>query len=480
MLVWGEMKILNRREPFILFLGDLTLFFLSLWIALAIRYAGMPSFVLIKQHIIPFAALFILWIFVFFIAGLYEKHTLVFKSKLPALILNIQIINSLIAVLFFYLIPFFGITPKTVLFVHLIVSFALIVVWRVVLVERLGFRHRDNAILIGAGRAGVVSRTSVDIARSDFAESTARHDFAKSEMQELKEEVNGNERYNFIFISSVDLDQLDGIAFQEEVVEKVYSENISSIVIDLKHEKANSILPSLYNLIFSNVRFLDMYKVYEEVFDRIPLSLVGYNWFLENISFSPHTMYDVLKRIMDVVIAGILCVLSLVVYPFVIFAIKIEDGAPVFIKQERIGEGNRTIYLWKFRSMRGSDKGVWLSEKDARVTKVGRFIRKTRIDELPQLWNVVKGDISLIGPRPDIVDLGKKLAHKLPYYTVRNLIKPGLSGWAQLKQVAPPQSLEETRTRLAYDLYYLKNRSFLLDLVIALKTIKVLLMRTGR
>ena len=446
------MEILNRREPVILFLGDLVLFSLSLWIALAIRYAVFPSVGLVNQHILPFALLFVLWAFVFFIAGLYEKHTLVFKSKLPSLILNIQIINSLIAVLFFYLIPFFGITPKTVLFVHLIVSFVLIVVWRVVLFQRFGFRHRDNAILIGAG----------------------------PEMKELREEVNGNERYNLTFISSVDLDQLDGIAFQEEVVEKVYSENVSSIVIDLKHEKANSILPSLYNLIFSNVRFLDMYKVYEEVFDRIPLSLVGYNWFLENISFSPHTMYDAMKRIMDVFIAGILGILFLVVYPFVILAIKIEDGGLAFIKQERIGEGNRIIHLWKFRSMRGNDKGVWLSEEDSRITKVGYFIRRTRIDELPQLWNVVKGDISLIGPRPDIVDLGKKLAHELPYYTVRNLIKPGLSGWAQLKQNSPPQSIEEARVRLAYDLYYLKNRSFLLDVIIALKTIKVLLMRTGR
>lgn len=448
----GRMEILNRREPVILFLGDFVIFSASLWVALALRYVGVPSFDLIQQHIIPFAVLFALWAFAFFIAGLYEKHTLVFKSKLPALILNIQIINSLIAVVFFYFIPLFGITPKTVLFIHLIVSFVLIVVWRVFLIERFGFRRRDNAILISAG----------------------------PEMKELKEEVNNNERYNFTFISSVDLDQLDGIAFQEEVVEKVYGENVSSIVIDLKHEKANSILPSLYNLIFSNVRFLDMYKVYEEVFDRIPLSLVGYNWFLENISFSPHTMYDAMKRIMDVIIAGILGIISLVVYPFVILAIKIEDGGPAFIKQERIGEGSHTISLWKFRSMRGNDKGVWLSENDARVTRVGGFIRKTRIDELPQLWNVVKGDISLIGPRPDIVDLGKKLAHELPYYTVRNLIKPGLSGWAQLKQDTPPQSLEETRVRLAYDLYYLKNRSFLLDLVIALKTIKVLFLRTGK
>jgi exopolysaccharide biosynthesis polyprenyl glycosylphosphotransferase len=446
------MKILNRREPLILFGGDLLAFFLALWLALAIRFGSMPSGELLSWHWAPFSFLFIIWTFVFFVAGLYEKHTLVFKGKLPSLILNTQIINSLLAVVFFYVMPSFGITPKTVLAVHLVISFLLLVIWRTLIVPRLGFRHRENAILIGAG----------------------------AEMQELREEVNGNERYNLKFVSSVDLNQLDGIAFQEEVVEKIYSEGVTSVVIDLKHEKAAAILPALYNLIFSNVRFLDMYKVYEEVFDRIPLSLVGYNWFLENISFSPHTMYDTLKRMMDVAIAGVLGLLSLVAYPFVILAIKIEDNGPVFLMQERIGEGNRIIKLWKFRSMRGSDAGKWVTEGDNRITRVGRFLRKSRIDELPQLWNIVRGDLSLIGPRPDIEAMGKKLAQELPYYTVRNLIKPGLSGWAQIKQDIAPQSLEETRERLAYDLYYLKNRSFVLDLTIALKTMKTLLSRTGR
>ena len=445
------MTSLNRREPIILFAGDLVAFSLALFGALFVRYGELPSMQLLKGHVLPFATLFLLWAFVFFIAGLYEKHTLVFKGKLPSLIFSTQIANSLLAVLFFYLVPFFGITPKTILLIHLVISFVLVVLWRVVLVPRFGFRHRERAILIGAG----------------------------SEMKELKEEVNGNERYNLVFISSVDLDHIDGIAFQEEVVEKVYSESVTSIVIDLKHEESVKILPSLYNLIFSNVRFLDMHKVYEEVFDRAPLSLVGYSWFLENISFSSHTMYDTLKRMMDVIIAGTLGILSLILYPFVIIAIKLEDRGPVFIVQDRIGQGNRIVKLWKFRSMKGSDGGVWLKKGDSRVTRVGHLLRRSRVDELPQLWNVVRGDISLIGPRPDIVDLGKKLAQELPYYTVRNLIKPGLSGWAQLKQDLPPQSIEETRLRLAYDLYYLKNRSFILDLIIALKTIKVLVLRKG-
>ena len=446
------MKILHRREPLILFTGDLLAFCLSTWLALAIRYGALPSEGMLSEYLLPFSILFVLWVTAFFIAGLYEKHTLVFRRKLPALILNTQIINSFVAVLFFYLIPVFGIAPKTILAIQLVIFSAFIILWRIFFVPLLGVRERENAIIIGAG----------------------------GEMKDLISEVNGNKIYNIKFVSSVDLKQIDGIAFQEEVIEKVYSEDVSSIVIDLKYEKSEKILSSLYNLIFSNVRFFDMHKVYEEIFDRIPFSLLEYNWFLENVSLSPHTMYDVLKRAVDFAVGLILGLFSLVFYPFVIIAIKLEDGGPAFIVQERIGKGNRTVRLLKFRSMTKNDAGVWPSEGDTSITKVGRFLRKTRIDELPQLWNVIIGDLSLIGPRPDIVDLGKKLAKEIPYYTIRNLIKPGLSGWAQIKQDLPPHNLEDTKLRLSYDLYYIKNRSLVLDTTIMLKTIKVLLSRKGR
>lgn len=448
------MTILNRREPLILFVGDLLAFSLALWLALTVRYGGVPSERTLSQHLIPFAFLFVLWVFVFFIAGLYEKHTLVFKGKLPALILNTQVVNSLLAVVFFYLFPLFGITPKVVLAVHLIISFVLIIAWRVVVVPRLGFRERERAILIGAG----------------------------PEMKELRDEVNGNERYNLSFISSVNLEELDGIAFQEEVVEKVYSEGVSSIVIDLKHPKSVSILPVLYNLIFSNVRFLDMHKVYEEVFSRVPLSLVGYNWFLENISRSAHIGYDSLKRMMDILVGGALGICSLVFYPMVILAIKFEDGGEVFSFQKRVGQNNKIINIAKFRTMTiANDDAAW-SKVENKVTKVGAFLRKSRIDELPQLWNVLKGDISLIGPRPEFERAVKEYCEKIPYYNTRHIIKPGLSGWAQLYHERHPHhglDIEETRNKLSYDLYYIKNRSFVLDLEIALKTIRTLLSRTG-
>ena len=128
-----------------------------------------------------------------------------------------------------------------------------------------------------------------------------------------------------------------------------------------------------------------------------------------------------------------------------------------------------------------SDNGKWIKEEDNpnKITKIGYLLRKSRIDELPQLLSILKGEISLIGPRPDIIDLGEKLTNEIPFYLIRYAIKPGLSGWAQIMQDKPPQTIEETRVRLQYDLYYIKNRSLILDLIIILRTVRTLLSRTG-
>ncbi len=448
MLTLSDMKIFSRRDPIILFAGDLASFFAALWLALAFRYSAIPSVELFSQHFVPFAVLFTLWILVFFIAGLYEKHTLVFKGKLPALILNTQVANSLIAVVFFYIIPSFGITPKTILATHLVISFALIILWRVSLVPRFGFRNRENAILIGAGK----------------------------EMDELKEEVNSSGQYNLTFVSSVNFDDVDSKTLQRDVVETVKNEMVSSIVVDLKNEKAGIILPSLYNLIFSNVRFLDMHKVYEEVFDRIPLSLVRYSWFLENISSSSHVGYDLFKRSTDLMTGLILGLLSLPLYPIVALVIFLDDRGKIFLFQDRIGKNNSVIRIVKFRSMARNATGENV------VTRAGRMLRATRIDELPQLWNVIKGELSLVGPRPELPDLVKVYEKEIPYYKMRHLVTPGLSGWGQIKDYNVPRGtadVDKTRTKLSYDLYYIKNRSLVLDLTITLKTIKTILSKSG-
>jgi len=442
------MHPISGKEKFLLLLGDFALFYGSLLSALFLRTLEVPTLELFVLHAIPFTFLFVVWALVFYIAGLYEPHAVVLKSRIPTLIFNAQLANAVIAVLFFYFIPFFGITPKTVLFIELLVSFIFIGVWRVVVAQKLGIRRKEKAVLIGAGE----------------------------ETRELYRVVNRNPFYPMHFLTWVDIDELSGLDFEKEVLERIYGEGVTTIVADIKNPRVAPILPKLYNLIFAHIHFVDQHHVYEDIFDRIPLSLITESWFLENVSSRAHFGYDLLKRAVDMLLTLIIFIPSLVVYPFVMLGIKLSGG-PVFFVQERVGRGGHSIFVLKFRTMTTDDDVAM-----RRVTPFGRFLRTSRIDELPQLWNVLCGDLSLIGPRPEIPALVAHYHEQIPYYNMRHLITPGLSGWAQVHHDNHPHhgaDVEETKVKLSYDLYYLKNRSLALDIKIALKTIKTLLSRSG-
>lgn len=448
------MTISGKKETLALFLGDVVLLYFSLWAALAIRDWGLPTGRSWQLHLWPFTIIISVWILVFFISGLYEKHTLILKSRLPGTVFNAQVANSFIAVLFFYFIPYFGIAPKTNLFVYLVISFGLILLWRIYGDRFLHPLIKQKGIIVGSGE----------------------------DMKELLEEVNNNPRYGLEFISSIDLNRIAGVDFQEEILNRVYSEEVQIIAIDLKNEKVEPILPHLYNLIFSRVKFIDMYKIYEDIFDRIPLSLVRYNWFLENVSTETHLTYDFLKRVMDVLISVPLSIVPILTYPFALLAAKIEDGGPVFITQERVGKDNKIILLRKFRSMSKNITDLDAPQTDNKITWFGNILRRTRLDEFPQVWNIFRGDISLIGPRPELPSGVRHYENEIPFYNIRHLIKPGLSGWAQLYHENHPHhglGLQQTKEKLSYDLYYIKNRSVMLDVKIALKTVKTLLSRSG-
>jgi exopolysaccharide biosynthesis polyprenyl glycosylphosphotransferase len=442
------------KEALFLFVGDFLFYFMSLWLALSLRSGTVVTLDTYIKHAVPFGILFVLWTLVYYIAGLYDKHTLIITSRLPSVSFNAQITNSVVAVVFFYLFPAFGITPKTILFLFVIISFLVCIIWRVYGVRLLGKADRERALLIGSG----------------------------DEMRELFTHVNESRSYGVEFVSSIDVDRMEGIVVDTDIVELVYKENIKLIAIDFSNEKVRPLLPHLYNLMYAKVQFIDSHKIYEDVFDRIPLSLVTYSWFLEHISVSPKFTYDFLKRAFDSIVACVLGIISLIFYPFVMLAIALEDGGSPFIFQERVGQNNRLVKIIKFRTMSVNDTGEGEAKRDQKITRVGKFLRASRIDELPQLWNVVKGDISLIGPRPELPNLVKLYEKEISFYNVRHLIKPGLSGWAQLYQKTPPKfatDYVETKVKLSYDLFYIKNRSFLLDIKIALKTIKVLLSRSG-
>jgi lipopolysaccharide/colanic/teichoic acid biosynthesis glycosyltransferase len=446
------MAFVNKKESLFLFIGDLIIFYVSVWLALAFRELSFPMVGNFVLHLEPFSIMFILWVLFFYIAGLYQKHTLIFKRNLPAILLKTQVINIVFSIMFFYFIPYFSITPKTILFIYLVISSGLIYVWRVAIFAKLVKPKKEKALLVARGQ----------------------------ESNELLHEVNNNGRYSFSFIHSINLDEQEVDQLDKYLISELENHQASLIVVDIHHPKIESILPTLYSLIFKKVEFIDFSDAYESVFDRVPVSVMGYKWFLENISLKNKFSYDFIKRVFDVIFSFILTVISIPFYPIIMFAIWIEIRVSPFIVQERIGKDNKIIRIFKFRTMTSNDNGVWVNDRDNRITKVGRILRVTRVDELPQLLNVLKGDISIVGPRPDIIGLFDNLSNNLPYYTIRNVVKPGLSGWAQTHQEVPPQSLEETKIRLSYDLYYVKNRDLILDVKIALQTFKTLISRTGK
>ncbi len=449
------MNIVRKKEALVLFFGDLFALFISLYLTITIRYGALPTKEVLGDHLAPFSILFLLSILINFIAGLYEKHTLVLKGRLPAILTQVQIVNAAISITFFYFIPYFLITPKITLFIYLVISLILMVAWRMAVAQTFGVRRKYKALLLASG----------------------------DEVRDLHHEINNNQRYGTYFAEWIDISKTQ--INEGMIMEIIKSKKISLIVADFSNAKVNELMPSLYKLIFSGLQFADVQKMYEEIFDRVPLSLVNDTWFLENVSSSVKTSFDIFKRLIDIVASIIFGLISLIIYPFVWVAVKLDDGGVLFSYQNRVGQNNKIIRIVKFRTMTvANDEAKWNSDNQVKnvVTKVGKFLRKSRIDELPQFWNVFRGDVSLVGPRPEFREAVSAYSEKIPYYNVRHIIKPGLSGWAQIYGSHPHHGIntEETSNKLSYDLYYLKNRSIFLDIKIILQTLKVFISFVGR
>jgi lipopolysaccharide/colanic/teichoic acid biosynthesis glycosyltransferase len=454
------MKLSNRRETLILLCGDILSMVAGLFVALFLRYGfsnqGIPIYHIFIIHLTPFSLLFALSITVFFIAGLYEKQTLLFKKRLPSILFNAQLANAITAVLFFYLIPFFGLTPKTNLILYLVVAAALIFVWRVYSGYIIKSRYRNRAAIISSG----------------------------AELEEIVTEVNNNPRYRIYFSQVIDVSDLSAEDIRSRIEELLYDHELSALVMDTRDEATRRAGNEIFSRIVPPVALIDFETLYEDIYDRVSLSNFNPTKFLEEVYRPSRIIYDVFKRVMDLFLGLVLTVIGVVLYPFMWMLIAVEDRGPFLIRQVRIGEKNKPFFVYKIRTMTDnlSHSSTWVGEGQPRVTRVGRFLRKTSIDEIPQVFNVFRGNMSLIGPRADIEGLAGRMTQEVSFYVLRTLAKPGISGWAQIHQIyklgnISPQSVEETKLRLAYDLYYLKHRSVMIDLKIALRTITILFSR---
>lgn len=450
------MALVPRREYILLLLGDLVVFSLSLWLTLAVRYFEAPSNELFLVHLAPFSLLFAAWILVFFVAGLYGRHTRLFRSRLPTTIFYTQIVNMAIAALFFFLIPAFGLAPKTILVLYLAISFALIFFWRAILFMRVPRSAKIKGVLFARGKDAAA----------------------------LADEVRQDPRAPFSFAYVVDTAQAPTHEIIQKVCRAAEEERVTFLVVDFSDTAIATALPIVYGTAFQKKDFalIEAAELYEEMFERVPLSFINYEWILSRITAS--RVYDFLKRLIDILGSVTIGFLTLPAYPLVALAIKLDDGGDIFITQERVGRYQHPIRIIKFRSMSGNDQGNYGEggKSKLKITRVGKWIRMLRIDELPQLVNVLRGDLSLVGPRPELPALANQYSARIPYYNARHLIAPGLMGWAQLKHDRHPHhgaDIDETKEKLSYDLYYLEHRSLFLDFLILLQTVRIILTARG-
>lgn len=449
-------RIAMSRRAWLLIIGDLLAYVFSLILTLTVRYGNIPDQKLLFSHLVPFSILFIVFVIVGMAVGFYDKRTAFVRRSIGGLVLQAQVINVVFGIIFFYLAPVV-IAPKVNLFIYFVISTAALYLWRGIMFPVIVSGRKQVAVIIGSG----------------------------ADVEDLCAEINSDGKYGLVFKEKLVPDPVPE-RMTEAVNEAMIRAKASILIADLRNPAVEAAMSSLYSLIFSGVQVMDVSTLYEAIFDRIPLSLVGERWLVENsvLAVGRSRIYDGFKRAMDIVVGSIVGTVSFIFYPFICLAIKADDGGPIFVVQERVGKNGRPIKIVKFRSMTADDQGVYgAGEKTKQaITGVGRFIRMTRLDELPQLWSVLKGDQSLIGPRPELPALVKIYEKEVPYYNARHLIKPGLSGWAQIYHRAHPHhavAISDTRDKLSYDLFYVKNRSLMLDVKIALQTLRALISRQG-
>ena len=265
------------------------------------------------------------------------------------------------------------------------------------------------------------------------------------------------------------------IGMTEDLSRLVVEQNVRRVVVALTDRRGVLPISELLKLKCRGVRIEDGTTTYERVTGKIAIENLKPSWLIFNEGFEVSKATLLLKSVISVVVSSILLLLTSPILLLAAIAVKLSSKGPIVFRQERVGQNGRIFELLKFRSMRAdaeaSSGPVWAALDDPRVTRVGRILRKTRIDELPQLWNVLRGDMHFVGPRPERPVFVQELREKIPYYGLRHIVKPGITGWAQINY-GYGRTEEDTVEKLQYDLFYIKNLSVLLDCLIMLETVK--------
>jgi exopolysaccharide biosynthesis polyprenyl glycosylphosphotransferase len=441
----------------LLLLGDVALFYAALWLALTARRFTLVPLEFFLQHVLVFSVFLPVWTGVFYVMGFYDLRRInrlinLINTSLLSFVVNLAAASALFYAFYLQL----GLTPKTHLFLTIVFLHLLATLWR-----RLWTRVVLGRMLLQ--RVAFLGDSPL--------------------ITEIKE---GILKHEYLGFTPVPLPELPAAGSCEgfwrpngrccvELASK-----IDILVVDAEEAERNQAVGGLLlsTAVMQEIPIVTHLDFYEDLYGKIPPeSAAKPSWLLSNVLHQENRLYALFKRLLDIVGAVLGLLLTAPFTLAVYLAIKAEAGlkAPVFFVQKRVGYLGRRFVIWKFRTMvLGASKAGPLykgGERDSRITRLGRFLRTTRLDEIPQLWNVLKGDMSLVGPRPEWTSEVRILERNVPHYHLRHLIKPGVTGWAQINYHAT-SSLAESVEKLHFDLYYVKNMSFALDLGIILRTFR--------
>jgi len=444
----------NKREflKFILLVGDVLLMYSALLLTLAVRY-GDFSFLPGPQtrvFLYHFSFISLFWLLFLFILDFYEIPPFrrvydFFKNLLIFIFLA-----GAFGVAYFYLRPQSIIAPKTILILDLVIFSVFLCGWRYIVSRILKLQNfKEKIVLIGS----------------------------QSEIKDLPLDLL--EQNGYKMVASFNHDSSLEISKLKEIIEK---EKVNSVVFALNSQRNEDLVKQIFSNLPLRLNFISFPSFYESVTKKVPLEAIDEFWFLENLSRSEKRIEEMLKRGFDILFSFVGLLITAILFPFIALAIKIDSPGSIFYSQKRVGKDRKVFTLYKFRTMKedlNRDKELWREKDPSQITRVGKFLRRIHLDEFPQFWSILKGDLSFVGPRPEWEKLTRIFEKEIPFYSQRYLIRPGFTGWAQLN-FPPSTSVEEAKEKLQYDFYYIKNRSFFLDLGIILKTAKIVLFAKGQ
>ena len=438
----------------------------SLNVAMYLRYFNQPNDLAAFSHHMPSRSLAFALIMVLALVALghYQSHTRTSWFGVLARQGVGFVLGGLGVFVMYYLVPQ-AYVGRGVLIIALLLSFALMMSLRLIflrMVDAVVFQRR--VLILGAGKRASQIHTRM-----------RRH----------------ADRIGFNVVGFVPRDG-ETVMLQPQylvtpqgsLVDWALDQQVDEIVVGVDDRRGRLPMRDLLECRQNGIDVTDMATFFERESGRVQLSLTDPSWLVFSGGFDATPLRRFSKRCSDLLISSLVLLLTWPFMLLVVLAIRIESGAgqPILYRQERVGARGKTFQLIKFRSMRtdAEQDGIarWADKNDDRVTRVGRFIRKVRLDELPQLWNVLKGEMSFIGPRPERPQFVLDLGQKIRYYDLRHCLKPGLAGWAQLRY---PYGASEAdaEEKLTYDLYYVKNHNLLFDLLILFQTVEVVLFRRG-